>query len=228
MERPSRPRMFDRCSTETMSANDASCPERGPGTRHNGRVKSVTFWRTGSVREDSLRHILVAGGSIAEWQAFTEDEWRARLDDLVAVARRAGARFVTVHPHDTTDGDGRSGDGASPVGSLRRRVERDGVMVVVDPVVDGRDRIVDVVERWPKHRRLNEKRLSRALFDRAGEPDLVVILGRPDLLPTSLVWELAYGELFFLQVHWADLGAEHIRTAIEEFARRQRRFGGVE
>jgi undecaprenyl diphosphate synthase len=39
---------------------------------------------------------------------------------------------------------------------------------------------------------------------------------------------LAYGELVFLPVTWGDLAVEHLRTAIDDFARRQRRFGGVD
>ena len=60
------------------------------------------------------------------------------------------------------------------------------------------------------------------------EPDLVVVLGPPTRLPPSLVWELAYGELVFDPTPLAEFGAEHVRTAIEEFHGRRRRFGGLE
>lgn len=174
------------------------------------------------------RHILLAGGSVAEWISFSDEQWHRRLDDLIELAQRAGACFVTVHPHDPSGLEANHVHDRTAVATLRRQVEGDGVIIVVDPVVDGRERIVDVVETWPRHRRVTEKRLSRALFGRAGEPDLVVVLGSKDRLPRSLVWELAYGELFFLDVPWSHLAGEHLRTAIDDFARRQRRFGGVE
>lgn len=173
----------------------------------------------------SLRHLLVAGGSIAEWAAFTDIDWQSRLDALADIARRGGSQFVTVHPHEMSDA---SRPVASDMDRLRRRIDCNGVRIVIDPVVDGRDRILDVASSWRGRRGLTEERLSRALFGEAGEPDLVVILGPPHRLPRSLVWELAYGELVFLPVTWGDLAVEHLRTAVDDFARRRRRFGGVD
>jgi hypothetical protein len=173
----------------------------------------------------SLRHLLVAGGSIAEWAAFTDIDWQGRLEALADIAQRGGAQFVTVHPHEMTDA---SPPVASDMDRLRRRIDCNGVSIVIDPVVDGRDRIIEVASSWSGRRGLTEERLSRALFGEAGEPDLVVILGPSHRLPRSLVWELAYGELVFLPVTWGDLAVEHLRTAVDDFARRQRRFGGVD
>ena len=201
-------------------------------TRHNGAVS-----RLKPQEKTSLRHLLVAGGSVAEWASFSEIDWQRRLDVLVDIARRGGAQFVTVHPHEMTEASSPAG---SEVDRLRRSVDRDGVCVVVDPVVDGRDRILEVVSglrsvsgrrivsAWRGRRGLTEEKLSRSLFGEAGEPDLVVILGPSHRLPRSLVWELAYGELVFLPVTWGELAVEHLRTAIDDFARRQRRFGGVD
>lgn len=179
-----------------------------------------------------MRHLLVAGGSVAEWAAFSEDDWQSRLEALLDAARQGGAQFVTVHPHEPFVAPmgltPEAPDDFSVPADLRRSVERDGVRVVIDPVVDGRNRILGVVSNWSSRRGLTEERLSRALFGDAGEPDLVVVLGPENRLPRSLVWELAYGELVFLPVGWGELSVEHLRTALDDFARRQRRFGGVD
>ena len=42
------------------------------------------------------------------------------------------------------------------------------------------------------------------------------------------MWELAYGELVFVDVAFADLAGAHLAAAIEDFQRRQRRFGGLD
>jgi undecaprenyl diphosphate synthase len=76
---------------------------------------------------------------------------------------------------------------------------------------------------------INEASVAAALYEPAdSEPDLVVVLGPPTQLPPSLVWELAYAELVFIDVAWADLTAGHVADAITDFSNRRRRFGGLD
>lgn len=195
------------------------------------------FSRPGS-EIGGLRHIVVAGGTNAEWEAFSDQDWSQRLTTLADGARQAGARYVTIHPFEIL----KDPHGASPLvqsSSLRRRVltvpfgsphakAEDSITVVADPAVDGRQRICDIVANWPAGRDITEETLGQALFGPAGEPDLVVILGPPHRLPASLVWELAYSELVFLPTHWSALSLPEVVGAVHEFSRRNRRFGGVE
>jgi hypothetical protein len=157
---------------------------------------------------------------------------------LAEAARQAGARFVTVHPFEVpTDPLSSAPMASSP--TLRRRelivprAEGDGpssstITVVADPIVDGRQRISDQVATWPTTTEISEETLGQALFGEAGEPDLVVILGSPNRLPASLVWELAYSELVFIPSTWSELALADVVRAVQEFAQRSRRFGGVE
>ena len=56
----------------------------------------------------------------------------------------------------------------------------------------------------------------------------MLVLGAPNSLPSSLVWELAYSELVFIDTEWSHLGAAHLDEAIGSYARRHRRFGGID
>jgi undecaprenyl diphosphate synthase len=60
------------------------------------------------------------------------------------------------------------------------------------------------------------------------EVDLVVVMGPPHRMPESMVWELAYSELVFLDIAWSDLNSSHLELAIDDFNRRHRRFGGLD
>ena len=60
------------------------------------------------------------------------------------------------------------------------------------------------------------------------EPDLTIVLGPITRLPPSLVWELAYSEIVFIDTVWNDLAAAHVERAADEFSRRHRRFGNVQ
>jgi len=58
-------------------------------------------------------------------------------------------------------------------------------------------------------------------------PDLFIRTGGERRLSNFLLWQLAYTELFFTDVLWPDFGEEHFRAALSDFARRERRFGGL-
>jgi undecaprenyl diphosphate synthase len=41
-----------------------------------------------------------------------------------------------------------------------------------------------------------------------------------------LLWQLAYAEFVFVDTLWPDFGERELRRALEDYARRRRRFGG--
>ena len=53
---------------------------------------------------------------------------------------------------------------------------------------------------------------------------LVLVVQR---LGDFLLWECAYAELLFLPKMWPDFGAEDLEAALQDFQRRERRFGGL-
>jgi undecaprenyl diphosphate synthase len=57
--------------------------------------------------------------------------------------------------------------------------------------------------------------------------DLLIRTGGEQRLSDFLLWESAYAELYFTDTLWPDFGAEHLSTAVAEFHRRDRRFGGL-
>ncbi len=58
-------------------------------------------------------------------------------------------------------------------------------------------------------------------------PDLVIRPSGELRLSNFLLWESAYSEFVFQNVLWPDFGAEHLAAAVDEFHRRERRFGAV-
>jgi undecaprenyl diphosphate synthase len=58
------------------------------------------------------------------------------------------------------------------------------------------------------------------------DPDLVIRTSGELRMSNFLLWQSAYAELVFVDTLWPDFGEEHLRSALEEFARRRRRFGG--
>ena len=58
------------------------------------------------------------------------------------------------------------------------------------------------------------------------DPDLLVRTSGEMRISNFLLWQLAYAELVFTETLWPDFGADDLRSALETFAGRRRRFGG--
>ncbi len=69
-----------------------------------------------------------------------------------------------------------------------------------------------------------------AQLDTSGLPDvdLLVRTSGEQRISNFLLWQVAYAELLFLDVLWPDFSPQHLRDALAEFARRERRYGGVD
>jgi len=58
------------------------------------------------------------------------------------------------------------------------------------------------------------------------DPDLLVRTSGEIRISNFLLWQLAYSELVFTETLWPDFGVEDLRSALETYAGRRRRFGG--
>jgi undecaprenyl diphosphate synthase len=58
------------------------------------------------------------------------------------------------------------------------------------------------------------------------DPDLMIRTSGEFRTSNFLLWQSAYAELVFMDTLWPDFDEQHLRSALEEFARRRRRFGG--
>jgi undecaprenyl diphosphate synthase len=56
--------------------------------------------------------------------------------------------------------------------------------------------------------------------------DLLIRTSGEVRLSNFLLWQAAYAEMIFTDVLWPDFGEEHLKAACDEFARRERRYGG--
>ena len=100
----------------------------------------------------------------------------------------------------------------------------------------GRDEIVraaralatQVAEGKRKPEELTEELFSTYLYS-AGVPDPELIIRPSGELRTSnfLPWQSAYSEYVFMDVLWPDFGPQDLDKAIDEYHRRNRRFGGA-
>lgn len=68
--------------------------------------------------------------------------------------------------------------------------------------------------------------LDQALTATGGVVDLLIRTGGEKRLSDFMLWESAYAELLFTDCMWPDFDETDLDLALEEFRRRERRFGG--
>ena len=117
-----------------------------------------------------------------------------------------------------------------------RSSQYEGVQVNFCLNYGGRDEIVKAAAAFARDVRsgkaapeeLTEERLSHYLYS-DGVPDPELIIRPSGEMRTSnfLLWQSAYSEFVFMNVLWPDFGPADLDQAIEEYCRRNRRFGGV-
>jgi undecaprenyl diphosphate synthase len=59
------------------------------------------------------------------------------------------------------------------------------------------------------------------------DPDLIIRTSGEQRLSNFLLWQAAYSEFVFLPIYWPDFDRAALESAIAEYRRRERRFGGL-
>ena len=115
-----------------------------------------------------------------------------------------------------------------------RTKDNDGILFCIGINYGGRDEIVHAVKNIAedvKNNKLDVDDISEKLIDdylyTAGIPDPDLVIRTSGELRTSnfLPWQIVYSEFLFLDKYWPDFSEEDIDLALEEYQRRNRKFG---
>ena len=78
------------------------------------------------------------------------------------------------------------------------------------------------------HLRIDEETIARHLYTRdLPDPDLVVRTSGEMRLSNFLLWQVAYAEIYVTETLWPDFRGVDLLTAVLEYQRRERRYGGI-
>ena len=114
----------------------------------------------------------------------------------------------------------------------RESAEATGLHLNIALNYGGRDEITNAVKRIVsegiKAEDITEDIITERLYTQ-GQPDPDYII-RPSgeyRLSNYLIWQAAYAEYWFSDVLWPDFTPKHLEKALDEYNRRNRRFGGI-
>lgn len=107
--------------------------------------------------------------------------------------------------------------------------ENTGITLNIAFNYGGRAEIVDAVNRIieKKEEKVTEKTIEKYLYNNIPDPELVIRTSGEFRISNFLIWQIAYSEIYITDIHWPDFDRKEILKAIEDYNKRDRRFGGV-
>lgn len=181
-----------------------------------------------------VKYLTLYAFSTENW-ARPEEEVRGLMEILKEVLdrevenlHRQGARLLHIGNLEVLDPDLQA--------AVRRAIDltkhNDRITVAVAFNYGGRAEILDAVRRiiaaGVRPEEVTEE-LFASYLHTAGlpDPDLIIRTAGEQRLSNFLIWQAAYAEYYFTPVLWPDFDEAEVARALEAYARRERRFGGL-
>jgi undecaprenyl diphosphate synthase len=120
--------------------------------------------------------------------------------------------------------------------NIRLSRENGGLTLCLAINYGGRTELIDaarVLARQVQHGTLTPEQIDESAFEAvlytAGmpEPDLLIRTAGEMRVSNFLLWQISYAELWVTDRCWPEFDAETLHEALRDFARRERRFGGL-
>ncbi len=109
-------------------------------------------------------------------------------------------------------------------------ISNDGLNLIIALNYGGRAEIVDAVRKILKEGvdEVNEESFRKYLYlPDVPDPDLIIRTSGELRLSNFLLWQSAYSEFYFTEKLWPDFTKDDFIKALEDYSKRERRFGGV-
>jgi undecaprenyl diphosphate synthase len=166
--------------------------------------------------------------------SFSTENWSRPAEEVTALMRMFSQRIATETPELDAEGVrmrfiGRR-ERVTPAlleqmdWAEAQTAANDRITLYVAFNYGGRAEVLDAAARYTGG---GEEAFRRLLYaPEMHDPDLIIRTSGEQRTSNYLLWQGAYSELVFADELWPDFSREAFRAALDEFERRQRRFGG--
>jgi undecaprenyl diphosphate synthase len=178
--------------------------------------------------------------------AFSSENWRrpeSEVNDLMGLLRlyverelaalhSNGVRITFIGDHAPLSRDIRE----IIAGAEERTRGNTGLRLIIALNYGGRGEIVEAARRMAAAAAAGDVTVDdideaafQSFFETAGvpDPDLVIRTSGEQRLSNFLLWQVAYSELAFVDTLWPDFTKEHLGAVVQDFQRRERRYGAA-
>jgi undecaprenyl diphosphate synthase len=226
-----------------MSDESAAEPARYVAiiTDGNGRwastrgLETIEGHRAGAdVVKARLRDAVELGVRELTVYSFSTENWSRPAEEVAGLMRMFSERILGETPELNAEGVrmrfiGRR-DGVSDAlleqmdWAERETASNDRITLFVAFNYGGRAEILDAAQRYAGG---GEEAFRQLLYaPEMHDPDLIIRTSGEQRTSNYLLWQSAYSELVFRDELWPDFSRESFEACLDEYARRQRRFGG--
>jgi undecaprenyl diphosphate synthase len=218
----------------------------GRWAKARGLPRSAGHRAGAEAARKTLRAAGEAGVECLTLYAFSSENWRrpaAEISDLTAllkfyiqkeldVLHREGIRLKILGDHNAFESDvARMVDRA-----LEKTADNDRMTLAIALNYGARTELARAARKMAESVRdggleleqIDEDLIDSSL-DTAGLPplDLLIRTSGEQRLSNFLLWQAAYSELLFVDTLWPDFDGDSMRSALADYARRERRYGGL-
>ena len=218
----------------------------GRWAKARGLPRSAGHRAGAEAARKALRAAGEAGVECLTLYAFSSENWRrpaAEISDLTGLLRfyvkrelqslhREGIRLKVLGDHKAFESDvARLVDEAVAKTADNRRMT---LAIALNygarnELVQATRRLAEAVQQGALAAgEIDEARIEAALDTHDLPPlDLLIRTSGEQRLSNFLLWQAAYAELLFVDTLWPDFDGDTMRAALAEYARRERRYGGL-
>lgn len=191
--------------------------------------------------KDICKELQSLGVPYATFYAFSTENWKRPLEEVQGLFKLMKEYFFKELNEVIQEGlrvkfignrtDGRlSPDILALMADVEAKTAQNTKLTATFAInYSGRDELLRAAQALQKSGKEVTEDTLAATLDTAGtpDPDLVIRTSGEHRLSNYLLWQIAYSELYFTPTAWPDFTPEHLRQAVEDYTKRDRRFGAV-
>ncbi|WPX96220.1 Ditrans,polycis-undecaprenyl-diphosphate synthase ((2E,6E)-farnesyl-diphosphate specific) [Candidatus Bandiella woodruffii] len=211
----------------------------GRWAKHNNVPKLMGYQHGIETAQTIIEYVKAIGVQYLTLYAFSLENWqrpKTEVDNLMNMFRsyltndidnliKNDIRVIFIGQRNKLEADIRDS-----MLNVEEKSSRNNFKLIIAISYGSRDEVVNTAVQFSKFYDENIKNpdeLFASIINphNIPDPDLLIRTGGEHRLSNFLLWQMAYTELFFIDKFWPDFAKQDLLNAIEDFNKRERKYG---